>query len=169
MHNHDHELHGRFQPPLPQQRTCAPVGGLPARRTVLAALASLACAAQAAAPAVSAQDARDVRGVIEAQLAAFQADDAERAFSFASPAIRAQFVIADYFLAMVRGAYPVVYRPQTVAFLVAEAIDGATIQRVRMTDRSGAAWLAIYRMQQQPDRTWRIDGCVVRRDTGVTA
>jgi len=141
----------------------------PVRRTVLAALAGLACAARAAPPEVPAQDAREIRAVIEAQLAAFHADDAERAFSFASPSIRAQFVVADYFLAMVRGAYPVVYRPQTLAFLLAEVIDGGTIQRVRMTDRSGAAWLANYRMQQQPDRSWRIDGCVVTRDTGVTA
>ena len=141
----------------------------PVRRTVLAALASLAWATQAAPPAVAAQDARDIRAVIEAQLAAFHADDAERAFSFASPSIRAQFVVAEHFLAMVRGAYPVVYRPQTRAFLLAEVIDGATIQRVRMTDRRGAAWLAIYRMQQQPDRSWRIDGCVLTRDTGVTA
>ena len=43
-------------------------------------------------------------------------------------------------------------------------IDGFTC-----TDRSGAAWIAIYRMQQQPDRSWRIDGCVLTRDTGVTA
>lgn len=141
----------------------------PARRTVLAALASLAFATLAAPPGVPERDAHDIRAVIEAQLAAFHADDAERAFSYASPAIRAQFVVADYFLAMVRGSYPVVYRPQTLAFMLAEVIDGATIQRVRMTDRSGTAWIAIYRMQQQPDRSWRIDGCVLARDTGVTA
>lgn len=136
----------------------------PARRLVLAGLASLPWAAAAAAPDVSAADAHAIRGVIEAQLAAFRADDAELAFSFASPAIREQFVEADYFLAMVRGVYPVVHRPKSVAFLLAQNIDGAVIQRVRMTDREGAAWLAVYRMQRQSDRSWRIDGCVLVRD-----
>lgn len=141
----------------------------PARRMVLAGVASLCCASWAAPDDVPDTDARDIRAVIQAQLAAFRADDAELAFSYASPAIRAQFVVADYFLAMVRGAYPVVHRPESVGFLLAQVIDGAVIQRVRMTERSGAAWLAIYRMQRQRDRSWRIDGCVLTRDDGRAA
>jgi hypothetical protein len=141
----------------------------PARRFVLAGMASLACATWAAPSNVSDADAHGIRAVIEAQLAAFRADDAELAFSYASPSIRAKFVVADHFLAMVRGAYPVVYRPQSLGFLLAQVIDDEVIQRVRMTDRSGAAWLAIYRMQRQGDRSWRIDGCVVTRDAGQTA
>lgn len=137
---------------------------MPTRRSVLAGLAGLPWVAWAAPGDVRAADAREIRRVIEAQLAAFRADDAELAFSFASPAIREQFGVADYFLAMVRGAYPVVHRPQTVAFLLAETADAAVIQRVRMTDRDGAAWLAVYRMQRQNDRSWRIDGCVLVRD-----
>ncbi len=135
----------------------------------MAAMASLVCPVWAAPPAVADGDANDIRAVIEAQLAAFRADDAELAFSFASPAIRAKFGVAGYFMAMVRGAYPVVYRPESVSFLLAQIVDDDVIQRVRMTDRGGAAWLAIYRMQRQSDRQWRIDACVVTRDNAQTA
>ena len=67
---------------------------------------------------------------------------------------------------MVRTGYPVVYRPRSIGFLQAQTIDGTTIQRVRMTDTNGTAWLAIYRMQRQPEQHWRIDGCVLIRDDG---
>lgn len=142
----------------------------PARRMLLVALANLACTTSWAAPAeLTDADAHAIRGVVEAQLAAFRADDADLAFSYASPSIREKFGVAGHFLAMVRGAYPVVYRPESVGFLLAQAIDDEVIQRVRLTDRSGTAWLAIYRMQRQRDRSWRIDGCIVVRDDDRTA
>lgn len=134
------------------------------RRMVLAGLASLAWASWAAPTDVSDVDAHEVRSTIEAQLAAFQADDAELAFSLASPAVRAHFAVPAFFLAMVRGYYPVVYRPQSVGFLLVQVVDGAVIQRVRMTDDDDTAWLAIYRLEQQPDGSWRIAGCVVIPD-----
>ena len=121
-----------------------------------------------AAP-VSPEDARDMREVIEAQLAAFAADNAERAFSYASASIREMFGTPEYFMAMVRGGYPVVYRPRTVGFLLPETRGSEVVQRVRMTDASGTAWLAIYNMQRQADRRWLINGCVVTRDSGRSA
>ena len=123
---------------------------------------------RAAEAPVSAEDARALRQVIEAQLAAFRADDAEQAFSYASPSIRDQFGTPEHFMAMVRSGYPVVYRPATVAFMLPERMGGEVIQRVRMTDGNGAAWLAIYGMQRQGSRGWRINGCVVTRDAGRT-
>jgi hypothetical protein len=42
-------------------------------------------------------DAINIRSVIEYQLAAFKNDDAQSAFSFASPAIQAQFGTAEHF------------------------------------------------------------------------
>lgn len=123
-------------------------------------------AVRSAEAPVAADDARGLRSVIEAQLAAFQADNAEQAFSYASPSIREMFGTAEHFLAMVRGSYPAVYRPKSVAFFVPEAVGGEVMQRVRLTDQSGAAWLAHYSMQRQADRSWRINGCVVTRDAG---
>lgn len=126
-------------------------------------------AVRAAEPQVPEVDARAIRQLIEAQLAAFRADNAEQAFAYASPSIRDQFGNAATFLTMVRSGYPVVYRPASVAFLLPQAGRGEVIQRVRLTDQAGAAWLAIYSLQRQPDKSWRINGCVVAPDTGRTA
>jgi len=106
-------------------------------------------------------DAQAIRSVIEAQLDAFSADDAEKAFSFASADIRDTFGTAEVFMAMVKLSYPVVYRPASVLFLEPERIDEEVIQPVQMSDADGALWLAMYRMQRQPDSSWRIGGCVL--------
>jgi len=66
---------------------------------------------------VSAVDTKAVRAVVEAQLDAFAADDAKKAFSLAAPSIRAMFETPEKFVAMVRAGYPVVYRPASVTFL----------------------------------------------------
>ncbi len=121
-----------------------------------------------AAPAVSAADAKAARAVIEAQLAAFAADDADKAFSYAAPGIRAMFVTAERFLAMVRQGYPVVHRPASVTFLGPEWIDDKLIQRVQMTDRAGAPWMVVYELERQADRSWRIAACVAARGAGRT-
>lgn len=121
----------------------------------------------AAEPAhVSAADAHAVRRVIEAQLAAFAADDAARAYALATPEIRKTFGDADHFLAMVRAGYPVVYRPASVTFLVPTWRAGVLVQGVHLTDERGAVWLAQYQLQRQPDRQWRIGGCVVTAQRG---
>ena len=112
---------------------------------------------------VSDADARSVRTVIEGQLAAFAADDADKAFSFAAPGIRAMFVTADRFMSMVRQGYPVVYRPASVAFLKPEWVDDKLLQRVQMTDGAGAPWMVVYELERQTDRSWRIAACVAAR------
>jgi hypothetical protein len=111
-------------------------------------------------------DAQSIRAVIEAQLAAFASGDAEKAFSFASESIRKTFGSAENFVAMVRTSYAVVTHPASVLFLERERIDGAVVQAVQMTDDEGQLWLALYRMQQQTDDSWRIAGCVLRAMQG---
>jgi len=135
------------------------------RSLMLAALLTIAVPLQAATEVVAA-DAKAVRTLIEAQLAAFASDDANKAFSLAAPAIQTMFVNADRFLAMVREQYPVVYRPASVSFLQPEWIDGKLIQRVQMADAAGAPWLVVYEVERQADRTWRIAGCVAARGQG---
>ena len=65
------------------------------------------------------------------------------------------------FLAMVRGAYPMVYRPSSVSFHKPEEDDGAVLQLVEIKDERAKSWLALFALEQQPDHTWRISGCVV--------
>ncbi len=120
----------------------------------------------AAGPAVPAKSAQGVQLVVRAQLDAFAADDAERAFSYAAATIQKMFGTPDQFIDMVRSTYPVVYRPASVTFLTPKA-DGQTIvQPVHMTDGQGGSWLAVYRVQQQKDKSWRIAGCVLVANSG---
>ena len=137
------------------------------RRVVLLALPGLSFGVRAA-PDVSAADAKAVRAIIEAQLAAFAADDAEKAFSFAAPSIRAMFITAERFFSMVRDGYPVVYRPASVTFLKPEWIDDKLIQRVQMTDAAAAPWMVVYELERQADRSWRISACVAARGAART-
>ncbi|MBI1942478.1 MAG: DUF4864 domain-containing protein [Betaproteobacteria bacterium] len=131
---------------------------------LLLALTPLTAPAQDAVPP---EDARAVREVIEAQLDAFRRDDAARAFSLATPGIRATFGDAETFMEMVRRSYAVVYRPKSVTFEPPVAIDGELIQPVRLTDADGRAWLALYPMQRQPDGSWRTNGCQLARLAGT--
>ena len=119
-----------------------------------------------AQPPLTAADASAVREVIEAQLDAFQKDDAPRAFSYATAGIRESFGTAENFLEMVRTSYPAVYRPKTVKFEAPQLVDDVVVQLVRLTDADGRTWIALYPMQREPDGTWRIDGCQLARLAG---
>jgi hypothetical protein len=130
-----------------------------------ASLAGFLPAAASAEP-VSAADTQAVRAVVEAQLAAFAADDGQRAFSYAAPSIRAMFGTPERFMAMVRGSYPVVYRPSAVVFLHPAWVQGQLVQGVHLTDASGALWLAVYSLERQADDSWRISGCTVQPSAG---
>jgi hypothetical protein len=130
------------------------------------AVAAVCASAPAAAQPVAAGDARAVRSAVSAQLDAFASDDAERAFSYAAPAIRTMFGTPERFLAMVRAGYPVVYRAASVTFLVPLRAGAEIVQGVHLTDADGALWLATYRLERQPDGAWRINGCDVQPASG---
>lgn len=123
----------------------------------------------AVASPFTAADAAAVRTVVQAQLAAFAADDAARAFFYAAPNVRQATGTPDGFLAMVQRGYPVVYRPASVAFLKPNGKNDDVIQRVQMTDADGESWLAIYSLQRQKNKTWRITGCSVVENRGRMA
>ncbi len=127
-----------------------------------------ALGAPARATALSPADEQNVRAAVQGQLAAFAADDANRAFSYAAPNVRDAVGTAENFMAMVRNAYPVVYRPASVAFLKPESKDGQVIQRVQMQDAAGDAWLAVYSLQRGA-KAWLITGCVVLANKGRMA
>jgi hypothetical protein len=131
-----------------------------------AAIALLLSAAPAHADTLAAVDEKNVRAVVQNQLAAFAKDDADKAFSFAAPNVRQAVGSAAGFMAMVRRDYPVVYRPASVAFLRPDGKDGQAIQRVHMTDAAGDAWMAVYSLERQKNKAWRITGCVVVENRG---
>lgn len=134
-----------------------------------AALALLLAALAPRAGAFTAAQEKSVRAIVQAQVAALARDDAVKAFSFAAPNVRQAVGSAAAFLAMVQRGYPVIYRPASMAFLKPEGKDDQVIQRVQMVDASGDAWLAIYSLQLQKDKTWRITGCNVVPNKGRMA
>jgi hypothetical protein len=129
-------------------------------RYVLALISiSAAFVGPPAAAQVSDPDQAAIRQVIEAQLQAFQRDDGPGAYAFASPMIQKKFINADIFLEMVKTGYPAVYRPREVEFRKLKSDSGMLIQQVFVVGPDGEAVLALYEMQQQPDGTWKINGC----------
>jgi hypothetical protein len=140
------------------------------RRLWLSSAALVCLPGLALAAPVTDADAKAVRVVVEAQMKAFAADDAKRAFSYAAPNIHDMFGTPDNFLAMVKSAYPMVHRPSSVAFMRPELQDGGGVfQRVQITDSSGSSWLATYALDRQKDKSWRISGCVVEQNKGRVA
>ena len=144
-----------------------------AQPKALAMASSLAPASPAPAPAsstsLSPQDAALVRTVVQSQLAAFAADDAVKAFSYAAPNIRKTFGTASVFLDMVRRGYPVVYRPASSAFLTVEGAGNQAVQRVRLQDAAGDSYVAVYTLERQKNKIWLITGCQVVASKGQTA
>lgn len=112
------------------------------------------------------KDDKAVQTVVQNQLAAFAKDDADKAFSYAAPELRKSIGNSAAFMALVKTSYPVVYRPASVAFLKPESKGDDAVQRVQMLDASGASWLAIYSLQRQKDKSWRINGCVLVENKG---
>ena len=139
------------------------------RASLLAVLAWAALLALPGRAAVSVEDSQALQGTVQAQLAAFAGDDAECAFSYAAPNIRSLFQTPENFMAMVRQAYPVVYRPKDVQFLPPRSLDAAVVQPVHMRDSDGKSWLAMYTLQRQVDGLWLISGCVLAPNRSVGA
>lgn len=112
---------------------------------------------------------RTVITVIKNQMAAFQRDDGEAAFSFASPDVQSQFVTAEAYLARFAVTYKPVYRPKSVIFLNLAFSRDRLVQRVLLQGPDGRAVVALFPMVQLADGSWRIDGCVLVPATGKLA
>lgn len=135
-------------------------------RLLSAVIAALVLVAAVHASPLTPTDEKNIRATVQGQLSALARDDATRAFSFAAENVRQAVGTAPAFLALVRRNYPVVYRPASVAFLKPESRGEQVIQRVQMLDASGDAWLAIYSLQRQKNKSWRITGCAVIENKG---
>jgi hypothetical protein len=115
----------------------------------------------AAAPA-AADDAAAIRGVIGAQLEAFRADDWAQAYSYASPSIQRLFRSPSGFANMVKGGYPMVWRPSRVEVGALEQGPQGPVQMMFFEDAQGNRYVAAYEMQQIGG-VWRINGVRIQR------
>ncbi len=110
----------------------------------------------------------EIKGIIESQISAFQADDFAAAFEFASPTIQQMFGNSQNFGMMVQRGYPMVWRPKTVTFLELRQDAAGPVQRVLVTDQSGAVFALDYFMQIT-EKGWRINGVSLLPDLGAAA
>jgi Domain of unknown function (DUF4864) len=106
-------------------------------------------------------DVATAQGIIRSQVEALGRDDAATAYSYAAPAIQDMFPKADVFLNMVQHSYAPVYRHKSFEFGEARALDGRIAQQVHIVDADGVPWEALYTLEQQPDGSVKISGCVL--------
>jgi len=142
------------------------------RRALLRVAASLAVGivfarvATAAEKKLSRAQWLAIRKVISDQLAALRAGDAEAAFGYASPGIRAQFGDAATFMAMVRETYSALIEARYTEFLEGAVIDGVIVQPLRLIAPDNSVQVALYTVEKQPGRGgWRITGCQIAPST----
>jgi hypothetical protein len=114
-----------------------------------------------AAPAFAADDVASAQSVIRSQVEAFGHDDAATAYSYAAPGIQGMFPQPDIFLSMVRNQYGPVYRHKSFEFGEAKVADGKIAQQVHIIDADGVPWEALYTLEQEPDGSLKISGCVL--------
>ena len=112
-----------------------------------------------AAPGRAADDAADARTIITSQIDAFHRDDADTAYSYASPLLHHLFPQAGMFMEMVRSGYPPVYRQKSFQLGEFSTVDGKMTQRANIIDADGATWEAVYSLERQDDGTLKISGC----------
>lgn len=109
-----------------------------------------------------------VQSIIQNQIAALQADDFARAFTYASPTIKGLFGTAENFGAMVQRGYPMVHRPQSLRMLELREVGGRLWQRVLVTDAAGASHLLDYQMIETAEG-WQINAVQLLPQSGVGA
>jgi uncharacterized protein DUF4864 len=117
-----------------------------------------------ALPARADNDVATAQNVIRSQVEAFGRDDAAAAYSYAAPGIQGMFSQADIFLYMVQHSYAPVYRHKSFEFGEAVVSDGKVAQRVHIVDADGVPWEALYTLEQQPDGSVKISGCVLLKE-----
>jgi hypothetical protein len=102
-------------------------------------------------------DKAEIQKTIQSQINAFQEDDFEVAFEFASPNIQRIFKSSKRFGVMVSQSYPMVYRPADVRFLELEAVQDEFWQKLQIQDQQGRYHIMAYRMISV-DGKWLING-----------
>jgi hypothetical protein len=121
-----------------------------------------------ASPLRAAEPADGIEAVIADQIAAFQRNDVETAFSHASPNIRSMFRTPENFGQMVARGYPMIWRPSSYQWQRLAERGGRWIQTVMFEDQSGQLFEADYIMKQA-DGVWQIDGVTLRRLPGLSS
>jgi hypothetical protein len=95
--------------------------------------------------------------VISSQIEAFQNEDVEEAFTYASPKVQNIFRTPRNFGAMVQRGYPMVWQPSDVEFRKQRTLGDIVYQEMRFMDSRGVGHSFIYEMIQVSG-SWKING-----------
>jgi hypothetical protein len=107
---------------------------------------------------LAAEPVDTAQSIIQNQIEAFLNDDAETAYSFASPQIRQKFPDKSIFFEMVKRGYTPTYRPGNFAFGRSKIEGDTVVQEVLISGPDGKDWTALYFLVKQPDGTYKING-----------
>lgn len=117
-----------------------------------------------------ASDADEFQRLISEQIAAFNADDGAKAYSYAAPMIQRLFPTPDVFMDMVKRGYQPVYRQRSYDFAGTTTDSaGRPAQAVTIVDINGKVWTALYTFERQPDGSWKISSCTLLETPGADA
>ncbi len=119
-------------------------------------------------PAAAQSSGERIEAVIASQFEAFQSNDVEEAFSFASPMIKSMFGSPERFGQMVERGYPMVWRPEAVSYTCLTEREGKFYQSVLITDEGGKKHSLDYEMIET-DTGWLINGVYFRPPTCLGA
>ena len=102
----------------------------------------------------------ETRFIIESQIQAFLDENAELAYSYASPLIKMKFSNPLEFMYMVKSYYEPVYNPKQFQFIDAKYYEGAIYHQLQVISQQNKSFLATYSLIQDEGK-WKISGCAV--------
>jgi len=113
------------------------------------------------AETITPSDVKSIQAVVQSHLTALAEDDAVRAFAAATSETREQLGSAENFLQLIKDEYRPIYlnRHVDVTLSAPRIIGNQTIQVARVTDASNHVWVALFRMERDADKSWKIAGC----------
>ncbi|HEX9392267.1 MAG TPA: DUF4864 domain-containing protein [Usitatibacteraceae bacterium] len=114
---------------------------------------------------LTAADRQKIQRVIILQIRAFERNDEAVAFSYATPDARRYFGTPRAFMEVVRSSYSALYRHSSHEFLEAAVIDDIVVQPLKILTTDGEIIVALYTVEQQPDREWRVGSCELAPST----
>ncbi|SMP31602.1 protein of unknown function [Shimia sagamensis] len=106
--------------------------------------------------------------VISAQIEAFQNEDVEEAFTYASPKVQNIFRSPRNFGAMVQRGYPMVWQPSDVEFRKQRSVGDLVYQEMWFMDSRGIGYSFIYEMIKVSG-AWKINGVFKIKTNEVSA
>jgi Domain of unknown function (DUF4864) len=101
----------------------------------------------------------EIRGVIQSQLDAFQQEDDAAAYAFAAPSVKQRFPTVEVFSKMVRDRYTPIYNPRELKFLTPSIVQGRIMQGVQFLSDENQVFLAVFTVEKQEDKSWKIKAC----------